>query len=405
MTHLAAALAANLRAMSLEALRVPFSRPPDGTDAVAAVADAAASGHIKANGPYTRRCQEWMQRSMNARTVLMVQSCTSALELSAMLLDVGEGDEVIMPSFAFASSANAFVLRGATPVFVDVSPETLNIDERLIEAAITERTRAIVAVHYAGVGAEMEAICRVAEAHGLAVVEDAAQGICASYDGRALGTIGALGTISFDATKNLTSGSGGALVVNDPELAQRAEVLRDYGTDRARFVRGEIERYRWMAAGSNSAMNELAAAYLWPQLRDSASLTRQRRAAWQRYHDAFAPAEQAGLLRRPVVPPRCEHNGHIYYLLLPTRAERDGLLAALDAAGVDATFHYVPLHSAPAGLRYGRVHGTLSATDDVSARMVRLPLWSGMSSEAIDHVVAAVLDRIAGGGAPGSAAG
>lgn len=372
--------------------RVPFSQAPSSAAGAAAVAEAVQGGHLKARGVYTRRCENLLALNLGVPTVLLVQSCTAALELSALLLGIGPGDEVIMPSFGFASAANAFVLRGATPVFIDIVPGTLNVDPEAVGHAVTTRTRAILVVHYAGVAADMHALQRVAEAYGLPIVEDAAQGIGASYDGRALGSIGTLGAISFDATKNISSGSGGALVVNDRTLAGRAEALRDYGTDRGRFARGEVDRYRWVEAGSNYAINELAAAYLWPQLEDLAAITGARRETWMRYHEAFAASEDAGLVRRPVLPERCRTNGHIYALIMPTEGDRSEMLRQLRARGVEATFHYVPLHSAPAGLEHGRTHGVLSNTDDLSARLVRLPLYAGISPDDVDHVIASVLD-------------
>lgn len=371
---------------------VRFMLAPSSAAGAAAVADAVASRNLKARGAYTRRCETLLRERLGAKAVMLVNSCTSALELSALLLGVGPGDEVIMPSFGFASAPNAFVLRGATPVFVDILPGTLNIDPDAVAAAITPRTRVIVPVHYAGVGADMTRLQAIADEHGLAIVEDAAQGIGASQDGRALGSIGTLGAISFDATKNLSSGSGGALVINDPELALRAEALRDYGTDRARYTRGEVGHYRWVEAGSNYAMNELAAAYLWPQLQDLDTITAARVAVWDRYHAAFAPAETAGLLRRPVLPAGCEHNAHIYGLSMPSARMRTHMLSELLERGVEATFHYVPLHSAPAGRIHARTHGDLSQTDDLSARLLRLPLYADMDPADVDHVIATVLE-------------
>ncbi|MCW3040963.1 MAG: rffA [Solirubrobacterales bacterium] len=374
---------------------VPFLRPTTTEAGVAAVAAAARAGLTKAGGPATRRCERLLRAHHDVDTVVMTHSCTGALELSALLLGIGEGDEVIMPSFAFASSANAFVLRGATPVFVDVQADTMNIDPAAVRAALTPRTRALVVVHYAGVAAAMDELLAIARDAGIALVEDAAQALGSSHRGRPLGSLGTLGTISFDATKNLSSGTGGALLVNDPAFAAEAELLRDYGTDRARFARGEIARYRWVQAGSNLAMNELAAAYLAPQLEHLERITQRRRRIWRRYHDAFAEAERAGLVRRPVVPETCEDNAHIYALTTPTAEGRTRLLHELAADGVEAAFHYVPLHSAPAGRRHGRVHGSMRNTDEGSARLLRLPLWDDMPAAAVEQVIAAVLARLA----------
>lgn len=370
---------------------VPFLRTPAHAAGARAAAAAIACGELKARGPATRRCEDLLAAHLGTATILMVQSCTAALELAMLLLDLGPGDEVVMPSFGFASSANAVVLRGAVPVFVDVDPATGNIDPDAVAAAVTARTRAIVPVHYGGVAADMDRLAAIAVPRGIAVVEDAAQGIGATYRGRALGSIGCLGALSFDATKNLTSGSGGALVINDPALATRAEALRDYGTDRARFTRGEIERYRWVDAGSNFALNELAAAYLWPQLEELDAITEGRRRVWDRYHEALAPAEWAGHLTRPVVPDGCRPNGHIYAITLPTAADRERLRHDLADRGVEATFHYVPLHSAPAGLRHARAHGDLSRTESLAARLLRLPLHTDMAAHDVEHVVEALL--------------
>lgn len=294
-----------------------------------------------------------------------------------------------MPSYTFVSTANAFVLRGGVPVFVDVREDTLNIDERLIEAAITPRTKAIVPVHYAGVGCEMDTILAVARRHGLKVVEDAAQGMMARYKGRALGAIGDLGALSFHETKNVISGEGGALLVNDPALALRAEIIREKGTDRSRFFRGEVDKYTWQEVGSSFLPGELIAAFLWAQLEEAEAITAARMRAWQRYHDALAPLEARGLLRRPVVPAECEHNAHMYYVLLAGGIDRQAVLQSLAKAGVHAVFHYVPLHSSPAGRRYGRAHGPMNVTDTLSERLVRLPLWVDLTVDQQDRVTGA----------------
>jgi len=291
-----------------------------------------------------------------------------------------------MPSFTFVSTANAVVLRGATPVFVDIRPDTLNIDERLIEAAITPRTRAIVPVHYGGVGCEMDAIGDIAQRHGIAVVEDAAQGVMATYRGRALGTFGALSAFSFHETKNVISGEGGALVINDAAFAERAEILWEKGTDRSKFSRGLVDKYTWVDVGSSFLPGELTAAFLWAQLEHARAVTDARLALWNRYYEACAELEPLGI-RRPIVPPHCVHNGHLFYLLLPPGVSQAAMLADLNRRGVNAVFHYVPLHSAPAGRRYGRTGSTLAVTDEYSARLIRLPLWVDMGLDAADRVV------------------
>ena len=374
---------------------IPFGRATVSEDGLDAVRDAVLTGQTKAGGVYTRRCEELLRARLGAPAVLMLNSCTAGLELAAMLLDLGPGDEVIMPSFGYASSANAVALRGAVPVFVDITPGTLNLDPTHLDRAITSRTRAVLPVHYAGVAADMDAINAIAREHRLAVVEDAAQGIGATFRGRSLGTLGDLGVISFDATKNLGSGAGGALIINDRALAERAEWLRDCGTDRAGFARGTVDRYRWVDIGTNAAMNELAAAYLYPQLRDETVVTGARRAAWQRYNDGLAGAERRGHLSRPVVPTGCAHNAHNFFVVTSTEEHRDALIAGLAEVGISATFHFVPLHSAPAGRRAGRVAGPLVNTDALSVRLVRLPIWNDMRPAEVDRVVEAVEEIMA----------
>jgi dTDP-4-amino-4,6-dideoxygalactose transaminase len=369
---------------------IPFNRPHTTGRELPAIADAIERGHISADGKYSHMCRATLQEMLGCPEALVVHSCTAALELSALLLGVGPGDEVIMPSYTFVTTATAFALRGATPVFVDIRADTMNLDESLVEAAITDRTRAIVPVHYAGVGCDMEALGELGAAYSLPLIEDAAQGICASWRGRPLGTIGALGAISFHETKNVTCGAGGALIVNDQDFFERAEVLRDKGTNRSQFIRGDVDKYTWLDLGSSYAISDLAAAFLLPQLQDSATVTARRRALWDSYQEAFAQAEADGLLRRPIVPDDAEHNAHMYYLLLPSRDERNRLIAELGERGVNAVFHYVPLHSSPGGRRYGRAHGSLEVTDELSGRLVRLPLWAGMTDAIVERVGDAV---------------
>jgi dTDP-4-amino-4,6-dideoxygalactose transaminase len=374
---------------------VPFNRPYYVGDEVEQVLEAIAAGHISASGGFTERCERDLEARLGAARVLLTPSCTAALEMAAMLLDIGPGDEVIMPSFTFTSTANAFVLRGGVPVFVDVREDTLNLDERLVEQAITARTRAIVAVHYAGVGCEMDALLAIAARHGLAIVEDAAHAAMASRDGRPLGTLGQLGALSFHETKNLTCGEGGALIVSDRALVARAEILRDKGTNRSAFERGEVDRYTWVDVGSSMGLSDLNAAFLWAQLREATAITAARLRIWNRYHRAFVGLEARGLLRRPIVPAGCEHNAHMYHLLLADREQRDAFIAALRRRGIDAVFHYVPLHDSPAGLRLGRASGTLPQTTRQSERVVRLPLWAAMTDATCDRVVDAVESALA----------
>jgi len=373
-------------------VRVPFNRPYATGDEFRYIQEAIESGNLSGDGTFTRRCQEWLVRETGAGKALLTHSCTAALEMCALLLEVGPGDEVIMPSFTFVSTANAFALRGATPVFVDVRPDTLNLDEGLLEEAVTPRTKAICVVHYAGVACAMDEILAVAAKHGLAVVEDDAQGSMARYRGRSLGGIGTLGAISFHETKNLISGEGGALLVNDPRYAVRAETIWQKGTNRSQFARGEVEKYSWVDLGSSFLPSEMTAAFLWAQLDRAAEITARRLEIWNHYHRAFAEAERRGQIRRPIVPPECTHNGHLYYLLAPTIEGRMRLLAALKQSGVDALFHYVPLHSSPAGRRYGRVHGSMRVTDSISERLVRLPVWLGLGEAEVDRIIDTVVE-------------
>jgi dTDP-4-amino-4,6-dideoxygalactose transaminase len=374
--------------------RIPFNRPYSVGTEHGYMREALENAHLSADGEFSRRCAEWLQEQTGADLALMVHSCTAALEMSVLLAGVGPGDEVILPSFTFPSTATAVAMRGATPVFVDVRADTLNLDETLVEAAITPATKAIMPVHYAGVGADMDQICAIAAAHGVLVIEDAAQGIRATQGGRPLGGIGQLGALSFHETKNVTCGEGGALLVNDPALRERAEMLRDKGTDRARFFRGEVPSYSWVDLGSSYAMSDLNAAFLWGQLQHAARITERRLEIWHTYHDAFAGPEQAGWLRRPVVPADASHNAHIYYMQLDSRADRDAVLARLAERGVNAVFHYQPLHSSPAGQRFGRTSGALPVTERAGACLLRLPLWMGMRDAQVERVIDATLEAI-----------
>lgn len=352
------------------------------------ISQAHANGHLSGDGAFTKHCHAWLEQNIGCKKALLSHSCTAALEMSALLLDLVPGDEVIMPSFTFVSTANAFVLRGAVPVFVDIRPDTLNIDETRIEAAITERTKAICVVHYAGVGCEMDAIMDIAERHGLAVVEDAAQAIFSTYKGRPLGSIGALGALSFHETKNVISGEGGALLVNDPALVERAEIIREKGTNRSRFFRGQVDKYSWVDVGSSYLPGEIIAAFLAAQFEEADEITRRRLGIWDRYHAWAESLESEGRVRRPIVPSECTHNAHMYYLLLPTLATRTRFIDSLKQQGIGAVFHYIPLHSSPAGLRFGRAEGCMDVTDAISDRLVRLPLWIGME-EHMDEVLTA----------------
>lgn len=385
--------------------RIPFNMPYMTGKELYNIARAHFNGRLAGDGPFTALCHGWLQQTTGTARGLLTHSCTAALEMTAMLADIGPGDEVIMPSFTFTSTANAFVLRGGVPVFVDIREDTLNLDETRIEAAITPRTKAIVPVHYAGVACEMDTINAIARRHGLMVIEDAAQGVMASYKGRTLGTLGDLGTYSFHETKNVISGEGGALLVNNPALVERAEIIREKGTDRSRFFRGEVDKYTWQEAGSSFLPGELIASFLWAQLEEAQAITDARMACWQHYHAALAGFEAEGRLRRPVVPGECRHNGHMYYILLPEDVDRQKVLADLSALGVAAVFHYVPLHSAPAGLRHGRISDNMGMTILQSERLIRLPMWVGLTPPMQDRVVAALDKVLPAGGGAGSFAG
>jgi dTDP-4-amino-4,6-dideoxygalactose transaminase len=358
---------------------IPFNRPYANGKELVYAAEAQRACHLSGDGQFTKRCQQWIEQQTCCAKALLTHSCTAALDLAALLLDIRSGDEVILPSYTFVSTANAFVLRGAIPVFVDIREDTLNLDERLIEAAITPRTRAIVPIHYAGVSCEMDIIAAIARRYNLRVVEDAAQGVMASYKGRALGSLGDLGSFSFHETKNITCGEGGSLLINDPDLVLRAEIMREKGTDRSRFFRGEVDKYTWQDIGSSFLPSEITAAFLLAQLEEAQRITAGRLAAWQRYHEMLAPLEQQGLFRRPIVPTDCQHNGHLYYILLAPEIDRQAVLDELKRKKIGALFHYIPLHSSPAGMRFGRAHGDLSLTASLSQRLIRLPMWFGLS--------------------------
>lgn len=360
-------------------MRIPFNKPYMTGKELAYINQAHDKGFLAGDGDFTRQCNSWLEQRIGCRKALLTHSCTAALEMAAILADIQPGDEVIMPSYTFVSTANAFVLRGGIPVFVDIRPDTFNIDEAMIETAITARTKAIVPVHYAGVGCEMDVIMDIAQRHGLLVIEDAAQGIMSTYKGRALGSIGHMAALSFHETKNIISGEGGALLINDERFAERAEIIREKGTNRSQFFRGQVDKYTWVDIGSSYLPGEIIAAFLWAQMEEADDITRRRLAVWNIYHASFERLEQSGNARRPFIPADCGHNAHMYYLLMSDLEKRTALIEQLKKAGVNAVFHYVPLHSSPAGRRYGRVCGDLSNTDAVSERLVRLPLWIGLS--------------------------
>lgn len=367
---------------------IPFNKPYMTGRELSYIAQAHSNGHLSGDGPYTKQCHAWLRKATQASTALLTHSCTAALEMSALLLDLKPGDEVIMPSYTFVSTANAFALRGAVPVFVDVREDTLNLDEACIEEAITPNTKAICVVHYAGVACEMDAIMAIAERHGLRVVEDAAQAVMSSYKNRPLGTIGDLGALSFHETKNIISGEGGALLCRDTGYSERAEIVREKGTNRSRFFRGQVDKYTWVDIGSSYLPGEITAAFLAAQMEAAEDITARRLAIWDRYHAWAERHESTGLVRRPTVPAHCQHNAHMYYLLLPDQNARAEFISRMKAAGVQTVFHYIPLHSAPEGVRIGRHSGGMSVTSRQSERLVRLPLWVGLEDQ-LDHVVGA----------------
>ena len=371
-------------------LAIPFNRPYATGAEFRYIREAIDGLQLSGNGPFGARCSAWLQSETGAGSALLTPSCTAALELAALLAEIGPGDEVIMPSFTFSSTATAFALRGATPVFVDIRPDTLNIDEALVRDAVTSRTRAIVPIHYAGVPAELDALTDTARAADALLIEDAAHALGSTYRGRPVGGAGGLAALSFHETKNLTCGEGGALLINDPGLVERAEIVQEKGTDRARLFRGEVDKYTWVDIGSSFLLSEISAAFLWAQFEAADEILRRRFAIWDAYDAGLAPLEEAGLLRRPVVPEHCTHSAHLYYILLPDEAARDALIESMRGESIAAIFHYLPLHSSRAGERYGRSYGTLPVTDDVSRRLVRLPLWVGMETDEIDRVVRAV---------------
>jgi len=363
--------------------RIPFTRIHLAGREMDYIRTVVESRELAGDGLFTRRCERWLEETIGCKRALLTPSCTAALEMAAILADVGPGDEVIMPSFTFASTANAFVLRGAVPVFVDIELPTLNIDPQRTAAAVTPRTKAIVPVHYAGNACDMDSLMEIARSFGLLLIEDAAQALLSRHGESPLGSIGTMAGLSFHQTKNVAAGEGGALLVNDPRLVERAEIVREKGTNRSQFYRGEVDKYTWVDVGSSYLPGELIAAFLFSQLQHAEVITAARQGVWDRYHEALQPLERDGVLVRPSI----RGNAHIYYVILSSLEARTTAMKGLHASGVSAVFHYVPLHSSPAGVRYGRAVGELSVTDDVSRRLLRLPIWPDMSSEDVDLVV------------------
>ena len=360
---------------------IPFNKIYLTGNELTYIRQSHEEGNLSGDGTFTAKSSAWLEKQTGTKKALITHSCTAALEMAALLADIQPGDEVIMPSYTFVSTANAFVLRGGVPVFVDIREDTLNIDETLIEAAITPRTKAIAPVHYAGVGCEMDTIMAIANKHNLLVIEDAAQGVMASYKGKALGAIGHIGAYSFHETKNIISGEGGAILINDEKFALRAEIIREKGTNRSQFYRGQVDNYTWQDVGSSYLPSEDIAAFLYAQLEQADYITQRRMHNWQIYHEALESLEKKGDLRRPIIPAECQHNAHMYYILLNSLKQRTELIQKFKAQDIYPVFHYIPLHSAPAGKKFARTHGDLKNTESLSERLLRLPLWVDLAEK------------------------
>lgn len=369
---------------------ISFNVPPVVGKETEYIQKAIHSNKICGDGEFTKKCSAWLEEKTGTAKALLTTSCTHATELAAILADIQPGDEVIMPSYTFVSTADAFVLRGATAVFVDIRPDTMNINENLIEEAITEKTKAIVPVHYAGVSCEMDKICELAEKYHLYVIEDAAQGVMSSYHGKPLGTIGDYGCYSFHETKNYSMGEGGALLIKDKENVERAEIIREKGTNRSKFFRGQIDKYTWVEAGSSYLPSDINAAYLWAQLEEADKIYEDRMRSWNLYDELFRDMSEEGIIETPYIPEGCVHNAHMYYIKTKDLKERTELIQFLKDHGVNAVFHYIPLHSAPAGEKFGRFHGEDKYTTKESERLLRLPLYYGLTEEDVKTVVSAV---------------
>lgn len=369
---------------------INFNKPPLVGKENEYIAQAIASNKICGDGKFTKMCNRWIEEKTGTARALLTTSCTQALELAAILVDIKEGDEVILPSFTFVSTANAFVMRGAKLVFVDIRPDTKNIDEKLIEDAITDKTRAIVPVHYAGVGCEMDTILKIAADHNLIVVEDAAQGVMSTYKGRALGSMGDFGCFSFHETKNYSMGEGGAILIKDEAKAEEAEIVREKGTDRSRFLRGQVDKYSWVMMGSSYLPSDMNAAFLWAQFEVADKVNDARLNVWNTYYEELKPLADAGHIDLPVIPDDCEHNAHMFYIMTKDIEERGRLIRYLRDMEIQAVFHYVPLHSAKAGLKYGRFHGKDRYTTNVSERLLRLPMYYGLEAKDVEYIAAAI---------------
>lgn len=371
---------------------IPFNQPFVIDKEIDYIKEAIERGVIRGDGEFSAKCHNFLQENLPAKKALLTHSCTAALEMAAILAGIEAGDEVIMPSYTFVSTANAFVLRGGVPVFVDVKPETKNIDENLIEAAITSKTKAIVPVHYAGVACEMDKIMQIAKKHNLIIIEDAAQGVWSEYKGQKLGTIGDIGCFSFHETKNVISGEGGAIVINNDEFISRAEIIREKGTNRSQFFRGEVDKYTWVDVGSSYLPSDIIAAFLYSQLENIDKINAKRLQIWNEYHRFFEKYEKAGFVKRPFVPQSCTHNAHMYYILFENLQKRSEFIAHLKANAINPVFHYIPLHSSPAGMKFGKTCGDMRATNQISDTLVRMPLFYGFCDENM-HTIKSVVQE------------
>jgi len=369
-----------------------FNVPVQAPKTLEYISDTFSEKHVSGDGKYTKLCHAWFNNKLKCKQSLLVHSGTAALELASIIADFQPGDEVIMPSYTFCSTANAFVLQGAVPVFVDIRPDTLNLDENKIEEAITSKTKAIVPVHYAGVACEMDTIMNIAKKHHLLVIEDAAQAFDSFYKGQPLGSIGDMGCFSFHETKNIMSGEGGLFVTNNPNFAERAEIIREKGTNRSKFFRGQVDKYTWVDKGSSYLPSDILAAYLYSVLEEADNIQQKRQKIWNTYHNAFSSLEKAGKIRLPIIPKECSNNAHMFYMLLPTLEDRTAFITHMKEHDVYTPFHYVPLHSSPAGQKYCRTHGQLHITDNVSQTLVRLPLFFDLTDQELNKIIESVLD-------------
>jgi len=378
--------------MNVLDLKVPFNQPYLTGNEISYIQTAIEQNHLSGDGCFTKKCQAWLEQNVKCKKAVLVPSCTAALEMAAILINIQPGDEVILPSYTFVTTASAFVLRGAIPVFVDIRPDTMNIDENKIQAAITNKTKAIVVVHYAGVACAMDKIMDISKQHNLYVIEDAAQALMSSYKGKPLGSIGHLSTFSFHATKNIISGEGGALCINDAEFMHRADIVREKGTNRKQFLDGQVDKYTWLELGSSYLLNEISAAFLYAQFEHAAQITLRRLEIWRKYHDEFSILCNQKVMR-PLIPEECQHNAHIYYLLLPNKETKIKIMDYCNSRGISTVSHFVPLHDTLAGKQYGRTHGDLQTTHDISEKILRLPLWIGLEIKQ-DGVIAIVVEAI-----------